>query len=155
MLSQIERGESSPTVASLWALTQALSIDFAQLLDGARSAPGPIREVLRSDRVPVIDAYTEGCRIRILGALEDVGSVEVYQIAFEPGAALVSAPHGVGCVEHLTVMSGAVAVTSGDAREDARPGDVLRYAADLPHAIEARDGGAEVLLVVMNASAAP
>ena len=103
----------------------------------------------------MIDAYREGCRIRILGALEDVGSVEIYQIAFEPGAALVSAPHGVGCVEHLTVLSGTVTVTSGDAREQALVGDVVRYAADLPHAIEAEEGAAEVLLIVMDASAAP
>ena len=35
MLSQIERGESSPTVASLWNLTKALNVDFSGLLDGA------------------------------------------------------------------------------------------------------------------------
>ncbi|TMV70167.1 helix-turn-helix transcriptional regulator, partial [Thioclava sp. BHET1] len=29
MVSQIERGESSPTVATLWNLTQALHVDFA------------------------------------------------------------------------------------------------------------------------------
>ncbi|MBL4808294.1 MAG: helix-turn-helix transcriptional regulator, partial [Rhodobacteraceae bacterium] len=32
MLSQIERGESSPTVATLWNLTRALQVDFAGLL---------------------------------------------------------------------------------------------------------------------------
>jgi transcriptional regulator with XRE-family HTH domain len=35
MVSQIERGESSPTVATLWNLTQALQVDFAGLLEGA------------------------------------------------------------------------------------------------------------------------
>ena len=39
MVSQIERGESSPTVATLWNLTQALQVDFAGLLEG-RGAPG-------------------------------------------------------------------------------------------------------------------
>ena len=34
MVSQIERGESSPTVATLWNLTQALQVDFAGLLEG-------------------------------------------------------------------------------------------------------------------------
>ena len=40
MLSQIERGESSPTVASLWNLTRALNIDFSTLtrLQRANSA---------------------------------------------------------------------------------------------------------------------
>ena len=39
MVSQIERGESSPTVATLWNLTQALQVDFAGLLEG-RAEPG-------------------------------------------------------------------------------------------------------------------
>ena len=38
MVSQIERGESSPTVATLWNLTQALQVDFAGLLDGKPQA---------------------------------------------------------------------------------------------------------------------
>jgi transcriptional regulator with XRE-family HTH domain len=33
MVSQIERGESSPTVSTLWNLTQALKIDFAELVE--------------------------------------------------------------------------------------------------------------------------
>jgi transcriptional regulator with XRE-family HTH domain len=39
MVSQIERGESSPTVATLWNLTQALQVDFAGLLEG-KPEPG-------------------------------------------------------------------------------------------------------------------
>ena len=38
MVSQIERGESSPTVATLWNLTQALQVDFAGLLEGKPQA---------------------------------------------------------------------------------------------------------------------
>ena len=49
MVSQIERGESSPTVATLWNLTQALQVDFAGLLEG-RTAPGI--EVIRATFSP-------------------------------------------------------------------------------------------------------
>ena len=47
MVSQIERGESSPTVATLWNLTQALQVDFAGLLEGQ---PRPGIEVIRRRR---------------------------------------------------------------------------------------------------------
>ena len=53
MVSQIERGESSLTVATLWNLTQALQVDFAGLLEG-RAAPGI--EVVRAEAAPVIAA---------------------------------------------------------------------------------------------------
>ena len=33
MVSQIERGESSPTISTLWNLTKALQVDFAGLLE--------------------------------------------------------------------------------------------------------------------------
>src|SRR3990167_5422707 len=70
MVSQIERGESSPTVATLWNLTQALQIDFAGLLEG-RTAPGI--EVVRAEAAPVIGGRGQGLTIRILSPAEDVG----------------------------------------------------------------------------------
>ena len=33
MVSQIERGVSSPTISTLWNLTKALKVDFAGLLE--------------------------------------------------------------------------------------------------------------------------
>ncbi|MEZ5755670.1 MAG: helix-turn-helix domain-containing protein [Paracoccaceae bacterium] len=145
MVSQIERGESSPTVATLWNLTQALQVDFAGLLEG-RPAPGI--EITRAGAAPVI-ARSPGVRIRILSPAETVGEHEVYDLSFEPGAALVSDPHSPGCREHLTVVEGALSVQSGEDAEDLGPGDTARYAADRPHAIRAGAGaGARAILIV-------
>ena len=143
MVSQIERGESSPTVATLWNLTQALQVDFAGLLEGK---PAPGIEVTRASAAPVI-ARSSGVRIRILSPAETVGEHEVYDLAFEAGAALVSDPHSAGCREHLTVIEGEMCVTSGEEDEDLGPGDTARYAADRPHAIRAK-GAARAILIV-------
>lgn len=143
MVSQIERGESSPTVATLWNLTQALQVDFAGLLEG-RPAPGI--EITRAHAAPVI-ARSPGVRIRILSPAEAVGEHEVYDLAFEPGAALVSDPHSPGCREHLTVVEGALSVQSGEDAEDLGPGDTARYAADRPHAIRAGAKARAILIV--------
>jgi len=145
MVSQIERGESSPTVATLWALTQALQLDFAGLLEG-RPAPGI--EVTRAGSAPVIDRG--GVRIRILSAPESVGVHEVYELAFSAGARLTSDAHGPGCREHLTVLEGRLSVTSGEADEDLGPGDVARYPADRAHEIAAEAGSARAILIVQD-----
>ncbi|MFM2355680.1 MAG: hypothetical protein RLZZ528_1416, partial [Pseudomonadota bacterium] len=134
MVSQIERGESSPTVATLWNLTQALQVDFAGLLEGRPS--GGI-EVIRDEAAPVISGRGTGVRIRILSAPEAVGEHEVYELIFEPGGALVSDPHRPGCREHLAVIDGGLTVESGEAVERLGPGDTARYPADRPHAIRA------------------
>jgi XRE family transcriptional regulator, regulator of sulfur utilization len=143
MVSQIERGESSPTVATLWALTQALQLDFAGLLEGA---PAPGIAVIRAGFAPVIQRG--GVTIRILSAPENVGQHEVYDLTFAPGAVLASDPHSPGCREHLTVLEGKIAVRSGEAAERLDPGDVARYPADKSHAISAEGGPARAILIV-------
>lgn len=144
MVSQIERGESSPTVATLWNLTQALQVDFAGLLEGK---PETGIEVTRAGAAPVI-ARSPGVRIRILSPAEAVGEHEVYDLSFAAGAALVSEPHSPGCREHLTVVEGELAVESGDERETLGPGDTARYAADRAHSIRAGAGPARAILIV-------
>ncbi|AML52039.1 helix-turn-helix domain-containing protein [Falsihalocynthiibacter sp. S25ZX9] len=150
MLSQIERGESSPTVASLWNLTRALNVDFAELLDEKSSTIGPILDVVRGESTPVIHNKTARCLIRILSAPEDVGDTEVYDIHFEKGASLDSSPHKAGCVESLTVLEGRLEVTTDDQSENVTAGDTIRYVADKEHAIRAPEKS-RAILVVKNA----
>ncbi|MEX0351178.1 MAG: helix-turn-helix domain-containing protein [Paracoccaceae bacterium] len=149
MVSQIERGESSPTIATLWNLTRALQVDFAGLLEDADSSDRI--EVLRNDEVPSIDNMGEGCRIRILSPPEEAGGHEVYDIRFDVNGVLSSQPHTRGAQEQLTVLEGRVQVTSGSASHDLAAGDTARYAADVPHAIAAQGGAARVFLIVKNA----
>ena len=141
MVSQIERAESSPTVAVLWNLTQALHLDFAGLM----AAPGGGIDVVRADAAPLIAGH--GVRIRILSAPEAVGRHEVYDVSFEAGGVLDSAPHAAGCREHLTVIEGRVSVTSGPDRAEVNAGDTARYAADRAHRL-ASEKGARALLIV-------
>lgn len=146
MVSQIERGESSPTIATLWNLTRALQVDFAGLLEA--EAETDRIEVLRSGAVPRIDNMGKGCRIRILSAPEEAGHHEVYDLRFDAGGALVSQPHARGAREQLTVIEGRLTVTSGGASETLAEGDSARYAADVAHAIAAPHGPARALLIV-------
>lgn len=150
MLSQIERGESSPTVASLWNLTRALNVDFSALLDQESEPVNPIREIVHADQTPVIRDRSSGCEIRILSAPDEVGGTEVYDIRFDPGAALESAAHKKGCIEHLTVLEGHLEVTSDGAVATVHTGDTVRYCADVEHAICA-ENAARALLIVQNA----
>lgn len=145
MVSQIERGESSPTVATLWNLTQALQVDFAGLLEG-RPAPGI--EITRAAAAPVM--VRDGVRIRILSAPEAVGEHEVYDLTFTPEALLDSDPHSPGCREHLTVIDGHLTVTSGEDSTTLGPGDTARYPADRRHSIRAADTPARAILIVQN-----
>jgi len=147
MVSQIERGESSPTISTLWNLTKALQVDFAGLLEDDQDSRV---EVLRSGDVPAIDNHGTGCSIRILSPPEEAGRHEVYDLQFSQNGVLDSLPHAQGAREHLTVVEGRLSVTSGEAVEQLSMGDTARYAADVAHKICA-DGPARAFLVVHGA----
>ncbi|NEX46982.1 helix-turn-helix domain-containing protein [Pseudotabrizicola algicola] len=147
MVSQIERGESSPTVATLWNLTQALQVDFAGLLEPRAT---PRIEVIRAEAAPVIAGRGQGVSIRILSPAEAVGVHEVYDLTFSSGGTLASDPHGPGCREHLTILDGKIRVTSGEETQHLGKGDTARYFADRPHRIEAEGGPARAILIVQN-----
>ncbi|MEM1004519.1 MAG: XRE family transcriptional regulator [Pseudomonadota bacterium] len=148
MVSQIERGESSPTISTLWNLTRALQVDFAGLLDDTDSTDEI--EVLRQSEVPKIDNMGRNCRISILSPPEEAGGHEVYDIRFDPQGALNSQPHARGAREQLTVLEGNVRIRSGSVESSLGQGDTARYAADVAHSI-ASDGPARVFLIVKNA----
>ena len=147
MVSQIERGESSPTVATLWNLTQALKVDFAGLLEGK---PDPGIDVLRAAYTPMIAGRGRGVEIRILSPGDAVGAHEVYDLRFSVGGALESEPHSAGCREHLTVIEGQILVRSGQEEQLVGVGDTARYPADCDHAIRAQGGIARALLIVQD-----
>ena len=144
MVSQIERGESSPTISTLWNLTKALQVDFAGLLEDDQESRV---QVLRSTDVPAIENHGTGCAIRILSPPEEAGRHEVYELRFSQDGVLDSLPHAQGTREHLTVIEGRLSVASGDAVEHLSAGDTARYAADVAHKISA-DGAARAFLVV-------
>ena len=149
MVSQIERGESSPTISTLWNLTRALQVDFAGLLDA--EAQSDRIDVLRAAEAPNIENMGQGCRIRILSPPEEAGRHEIYELIFMPDGELSSQPHTRGAREQLTVMEGMVIVKSGSAETILGPGDTARYAADITHSIAAKDGTARAFLIVKDA----
>ena len=150
MVSQIERAESSPTIATLWNLTRALKVDFAGLLDDG-AADATRMEILRASDVPAINNLGMGCKIRILSPPEEAGRHEVYELDIAAGGELDSQPHTRGAREHLTVIEGTVEVTSGDRTERLRSGDTARYAADVAHRIASVGGPVRAFLVVQDA----
>jgi transcriptional regulator with XRE-family HTH domain len=145
MVSQIERGESSPTIATLWHLTRALKLDFAALLD---EAPAPVHiDVLRAKDVPVIDNLGDGCQLSVLSSTDTTGQYEMYQLTFETDGVLHRPPSKPGAREHLIVTEGTVDVSSGEGVERLSSGDSARYAADVQHRIASAHGPARAFLL--------
>lgn len=148
MLSQIERDQTNPTLATVWRLCDSLGVSVESFL-GQDERVEAI-EVLTAHATPSIRSADGGCELRILGPLNLGGQMEWYDMRAQCDAELVSQPHDAGTVEHLTVLDGALVVESGGERRTLEVGETARYRADRPHAIRNEgDRPARALLVVI------
>jgi len=152
VLSQVERGATNPTLATLWNVAKALGLDPLELFGGdghALQASGGADSHISLVDSPVIDNEAAGYRLVILTEPELAGISELYRLILKPGGVLDSKPHARGSVEQLTVLSGDVEVRCGGDRLRLAAGRTARYAADMAHTIAAGGRrGAEALLFV-------
>ncbi|GLQ19099.1 helix-turn-helix domain-containing protein [Algimonas porphyrae] len=134
MISQIEKNESNPTVATLSRLSQALgtSVEAMFAADATETA---LVQHARVQDIPRIISDDGLCELRIIGALETVQFVQVYDFRAEAGGKLVSSPHPDGSVENLTLLAGELEVRVDEERWILNVGETLRYRADRPHSI--------------------
>jgi transcriptional regulator with XRE-family HTH domain len=135
IISQIERNETNPTLATIWRLSQALDVSIDRVLASADDEPF-LEKATRID-TPVVVSDDGKCRLAIIGWIKTVEWLQWYDFHAEPGGVLESDPHQRGSIESLSILSGAVEVDVGGLVEQVGPGETLRYRCDRPHAIRA------------------
>jgi transcriptional regulator with XRE-family HTH domain len=143
-LHAIESGDANPSIETLWALANALSVPFGELLD----PPQPQVRVVRADTAPRVDSESSTLQAHLMTATARGARVEVYTLDVEPGAERDAAPHSSGTVEHVLVTAGQLRVgpTSDPAVLD--PGDLASFPGDAPHVYEATRPGTRAVLLV-------
>lgn len=148
MLSQVERGETSPTLSVASRIAAGLELSLSQLLR------------LDEGRHLVITRSGEGRRRQRRGhTVEELTPplpgqrAELSLHRLQPGAA-TGGPgdppiHEPGSRETVYVRSGTVVLVVDGAEHSLSAGDSATFDADLPHHFENRDGeGTEFLAVV-------
>lgn len=136
IISQIERNETNPTLATIWRLSQALDISIERVLQTSEDEPF-LAKTSRGD-TPMLVSDDGKCRLAIIGWIKTVEWLQWYDFLAEPGGVLASEPHQRGSVECLSVLDGELEVEVAGAIETARAGDTLRYRCDKPHLIRNR-----------------
>jgi len=125
-LSRIEAEQGNPTVETLYALADALGVPFGALT--AQAAPGA-RHVRAAD-VPRIGGSIEA---RVLTQIAGGALVEALEVIFPAGQVRSASAHPAGVTEHLLLTDGRLRAGPVDALTELEPGDVLRFAGDVPH----------------------
>jgi len=149
MLSDIERGAKSPTIALLAAISEGLNVPLSALIDGGGSLSSISAQVVRAnDQRTICDP--SGVQRTNLGMLHDESTVEF--VRFKLPARTVSgtfAPHRPGTLERIYIERGTLDVHFGDQHVSLRAGDTLSYEAAVPHSFANVSSKIAVLYLVI------
>ncbi len=133
LLSQIERGEASPSLVSLVAIADALGVRPGVLLDerGEAEEEEPSIVVRREQRLVIDDDL---CRREYMMHLDDP-YLEVAELVVAPGG-----ESGPRLAKHSgrdygLLISGQIVVEFEDGEETLRRGDYVAFDGDRPHRI--------------------
>jgi transcriptional regulator with XRE-family HTH domain len=143
-LAQLESGKANPSVETLWAIAAALRVPFARIVEEER----PSLRVVRARDVPAMRSdEAPGWAGRLLAAAHRRGTFDLYAIDIEAGGVRHAEPHHAGVVEHLVVVEGRLRVGPQSGPVELDPGDLVTFAADVPHCYEALETTHAVLLM--------
>jgi transcriptional regulator with XRE-family HTH domain len=150
MLSQVERGETSPTLAVAERIARGLDLTLSQLLRLDENA-----------HVVVIRAADRRTRTRRGHRTEELtpplpgqrADVSLHSLESGAGTGTAGDPplHEPGARETAVVLAGSVTLLIDDERHDLDAGDSVTFDADLPHHFENRGKTAAKFFAVVAA----
>ncbi len=133
IISQIERNETNPTLATIWRLSQALDVSIERVLATSEEEPF-IQKSSKAD-TPILLSDDGKVRLAIIGWIKTVEWLQWYDVQAEPGGVLDSDGHQRGSVECLSVLDGEFEVEVGGVAQRAKSGETLRYRCDRSHSV--------------------
>ncbi|MBV9217862.1 MAG: helix-turn-helix transcriptional regulator [Methylobacteriaceae bacterium] len=133
IISQIERNETNPTLATIWRLAQALDVSIDRVLQTSEDEPF-VEKSSRAD-TPILVSDDGKCRLAITGWIKTVEWLQWYDFHADPGGVLESDPHQRGSIECLSLIDGELEVEVAGVRDHAKTGETLRYRCDRAHVI--------------------
>ncbi len=144
-ISQVERGRSSASIASLKRIADALAVTIADLFQPSGLAQP---RVLRKDERPALAFGILGRKMLLTP--RPLHSLEVFVGEIDPGGSTGAEPYAHGDSEELfVVLRGSVRLVLGDDVHELDAGDSIGYWSSTPHLVaNSGDDVAEVMWVI-------
>lgn len=146
MLSQVERGETNPTVGTLWKIAGGLGLPFSALLED----PKPEMTVVRHHTDTSISEDDGRFLVTSVFTADARRPLEVFQVLLRPGAHRVAEGHGAGVTEYLTVCHGSFSLLLSGEELLLNEGDSVRFQATDEHTYLNQSGSDCSLFMVIS-----
>lgn len=142
-LSQLESGTGNPSIETLWALSVALDVPFARLVE----PPQPTVQVIRAGEGPTVASEKADYVGTVLSSCPPHARRDIYRVVAQPGAPRESDPHMPGVIEHVVLSTGRALVGLAEDPVELSPGDYIAYPGDVPHVFKALEPDTAAVLV--------
>lgn len=129
MLGQIERGQSIPTITTLWKIATGLKAPLSSFLEEQK----PEYSVVDIEKEETISADNGRMRAYPLFPYDPIRNAEIFYIEFDAGCSHSSEKHIDGVEEYILVLSGALQLVLNGQEITIRQKQALRFRADIPH----------------------
>ena len=132
MLGQIEREESSPSIATLWKIASGFHTSFSSFIENINTDfNNPIYRA--GQQAQQLHAMDEKINIMPLFPFDKELNFELFIIELLPGCEHLSPPHEQGVVEHVIVIGGTMELLVNGVWQSLEKGEGLRFSANQPH----------------------
>ena len=140
MLAQIERGSGNPSLSTLWKIANGMKVPFNRLVHH----PQEPYEVVRLSELDPILGERGKLKNYVIFPDDDNQRFSIYYMRVEPGYSWTSEPHVRETIEFITIFSGELELSIGEKTFRLKPGESIRFKADLVHSY--RNIGDEALI---------
>ena len=127
MLSQIEKGESNPTINTLWKIAAGLQVSYTKLIDEQIEAP----LIIRKEESALVDH--DGYRVYHYSTANPARDFEFFNSELDAGGEFTSEGHGHNTHEYVLVTKGEMILIYGGEEYLLQEGDFIHFDCTLPH----------------------
>lgn len=131
MLGQIEREESSPTIATLWKIASGFNTSFSSFIEDIDT--NFQEPVYRGGEAKQIHPSDDKICVMTLFPFDKELNLEIFTIELMPGCEHLSPPHQPGVIEHVIVHKGSMEVLIDGKWKKLNTREGIRFNADQAH----------------------
>ncbi len=129
MLFQIEKGDSNPSIHTLYKISNALRISLSSLL----SEESAETKVVSKEEIMPVSNLEDTYRIFNFYPSNENRPFEIFFGEVEPGGSMVSEAHQKGTQEYLCVFQGELLIELEHKEYLLKKGSAVGFKADIPH----------------------
>ena len=144
ILSDMEKGESNPTINTIIKVSKGLNVPYSRLMEGVE----PESTLVRRQETVMQANENHHYRIFCYFTTSPTRNFELFRVELDPNSSNASIAHPPKSQEYLYVLEGELTLETETASYTLHPGDSLGFASSVPHTYHNRQTEQAVFLCI-------